>query len=181
MVHRLRLRNLAAALAPSGAAETTTAPAALGESGAADLTIGVCHAAYPCVPVLQRKLPQITSVFQEWSAEDMLPRMPEVDVLCVSGAWDDKFLDNAPNLKSVMTPTTALAPSSHLCKMQVRLPIQCGCEVERVPAQIHPEYRCWLQPVPTRGATEAWDCFVQRRRGESRPCTALLSLPQLPC
>ena len=101
MVHRLRLRNLAAALAPSGAAEATTAPAALGEGGAADLTIGVCHAAYPCVPVLQRKLPQITSVFQEWSAEDMLPRMPEVDVLCVSGAWDDKFLDNAPNLKSV--------------------------------------------------------------------------------
>ena len=107
MAHHLRLQNLAAALLPSDTAAARSAPAALGEGGASDLTIGVCHAAYPCVPVLQRKLPQITSVFQEWSADEMLPRMSEVDVLCVSGAWDDKFLDNAPNLKS--EPDTSLA------------------------------------------------------------------------
>jgi hypothetical protein len=101
MAHVNRLRNLATTIAPTPVAAdgTIAPPAALGDGGAASLTIGVCHAAYPCVPVLQRKLPHITSVFQEWSAEDMLPRMPEVEVLCVSGAWDNAFLDNAPNLK----------------------------------------------------------------------------------
>ena len=118
MAHRLRLHNLAAALVPSDAASAakTAPPAALGKGGAADLTIGVCHAAYPCVPVLQRKLAHITSVFQEWNKEDMLPRMSEVDVLCVSGAWDNKFLDNAPNLKSEASPRTLarvqLAPNA---------------------------------------------------------------------
>lgn len=123
MAHRLRLHNLAAALVPAdtaAAAKTAAPPAALGKGGAAGLTIGVCHAAYPCVPVLQRKLPQITSVFQEWNTEDMLPRMSEVDVLCVSGAWDNKFLDNAPNLKSEASPRpfalrAPLAPQRRCC------------------------------------------------------------------
>ena len=84
---RNRLAKLALALAPTPSAATPAPPLALGDGGAAGLTIGVVHAAYPCMPVLQRKLPHITSVFQEWSAEDMLPRMKEVDVLCVSGAW----------------------------------------------------------------------------------------------
>lgn len=65
---------------------------------AQDLTIGVCHSAYQIEPEIRRRLPEVT-VFQTFSTEEMKPRMPEIDVLAVSGAWHDSLLENADRLK----------------------------------------------------------------------------------
>ena len=65
---------------------------------AKDLTIGVCHPAYRIAPVLSERLPAAT-VFQENSADAMVPRMPDIDVLVISGAWRDALLDGAGKLQ----------------------------------------------------------------------------------
>lgn len=65
---------------------------------AQDLTIGVCHSAYQIEPVIRDRLPEVR-VFQEYTTEAMRPRMPEVDVLAVSGAWHDSLLADADKLK----------------------------------------------------------------------------------
>ncbi len=65
---------------------------------AQDITIGVCHSAYQIEPVIRERLPEVT-VFQEYSTEAMQPRMATIDVLMVSGAWDDSLLENAARLK----------------------------------------------------------------------------------
>lgn len=65
---------------------------------AGDLTIGVCHPAYRIAPELGARLPG-TVVFQETSADAVAPRMPELDVLVISGAWRDDLLDHAGKLK----------------------------------------------------------------------------------
>lgn len=67
---------------------------------AGNLTIGVCHPAYRIAPELQARLPG-TAVFQEYSADAMAPRVPELDVLVISGAWRDDLLGRADNLKWV--------------------------------------------------------------------------------
>ena len=65
---------------------------------ASDLTIGVCHPAYQIAPVLAARLPE-TAVFQEHSADAIAPRLPDVDVLVISGAWRDGLLDKATRLQ----------------------------------------------------------------------------------
>ena len=65
---------------------------------AGNLLIGVCHPAYRIAPELSARLPE-TAVFQEHSADAMAPRMPELDVLVVSGAWRDDLLKEAGKLK----------------------------------------------------------------------------------
>lgn len=65
---------------------------------AKDLTIGVCHPAYRIAPVLRTRLPE-TAVFQVHSADAMAPRMPDLDVLVISGAWRDVLLDAADKLQ----------------------------------------------------------------------------------
>ncbi len=65
---------------------------------AKELTIGVCHSAYQIAPVIRTRLPEVR-VFQEYTTEAMLPRMPEVDVLVISGAWQDTLLQQAEKLK----------------------------------------------------------------------------------
>jgi phosphoglycerate dehydrogenase-like enzyme len=65
---------------------------------AKDLTIGVCHVAYQIEPVIRARLPEVR-VFQEYTTAAMRPRMPEVDVLAVSGAWHDSLLESADKLK----------------------------------------------------------------------------------
>ncbi len=65
---------------------------------AKDLTIGVCHPAYRIAPVLGACLPEAT-VFQEHSADGITPRMSEIDVLVISGAWRDDLLDSAGKLQ----------------------------------------------------------------------------------
>ncbi len=69
---------------------------------ASDLTIGVCHSAYQIEAEIRRRLPEV-QVFQEYNTEDMRPRMSEIDVLTVSGAWHDSLLDNAPKLKWIQS------------------------------------------------------------------------------
>jgi D-2-hydroxyacid dehydrogenase (NADP+) len=69
---------------------------------AKDLTIGVCHTAYQIEPVIRERLPEV-HVFQEWSTQAMMPRMSEVDVLVVSGAWDDSLLEHAEKLKWIQS------------------------------------------------------------------------------
>ena len=65
---------------------------------ARDLTIGICHPAYRIAPVLAARLPD-TAVFQEHSADAIAPRLPDVDVLVISGAWRDDLLDKATKLQ----------------------------------------------------------------------------------
>ena len=65
---------------------------------AGNLTIGVCHPAYRIAAELSARLPGAT-VFQEASADAVAPRVPELDVLVISGAWRDDLLDHAVNLK----------------------------------------------------------------------------------
>ena len=65
---------------------------------ARDLTFGVCHPAYRIAEVLSTRLPEAT-VFQEPSADAIAHRMPEIDVLVISGAWRDRLLDGAGKLK----------------------------------------------------------------------------------
>jgi phosphoglycerate dehydrogenase-like enzyme len=65
---------------------------------AKDLTIGVCHSAYRIEPVVRARLPEVR-VFQEWSMEAMRPRMADIDVLMVSGAWHHSLLETAVKLK----------------------------------------------------------------------------------
>ena len=65
---------------------------------AKDMTIGVCHSAYQIEPAIRERLPEVRT-FQEFSTEAMLPRMADVDVLVVSGAWDDTLLEPAAILK----------------------------------------------------------------------------------
>ena len=65
---------------------------------AGNLTIGVCHPAYRIAPELGARLPG-TTVFQEHSADAVAPRVPELDVLVISGAWRDDLLDHAGKLK----------------------------------------------------------------------------------
>ncbi len=69
---------------------------------AKELTIGVCHSAYQIEPVIRARLPEVR-VFQEFSTEAMLPRMPEIDVLAVSGAWHDSLLEPAEKLKWIQS------------------------------------------------------------------------------
>lgn len=65
---------------------------------AKDLTIGVCHPAYRIAAVLSERLPEAT-VFQETSADAIAARMPDIDVLVISGAWRDDLLDNTTKLQ----------------------------------------------------------------------------------
>ena len=65
---------------------------------AKNLTIGICHPAYQIAPVLAARLPE-TAVFQAPSADAIAPRMPDLDVLVISGAWRDDLLDTATKLQ----------------------------------------------------------------------------------
>ena len=65
---------------------------------ARNLTIGVCHPAYRIAPVLSARLSDAT-VFQEPSADAIKPRMPDIDVLVISGAWRDDLLEGADKLR----------------------------------------------------------------------------------
>ena len=69
---------------------------------AKDLTVGICHSAYQIEPVIRELLPEV-NVFQEFDTDSMRPRMPEIDVLAISGAWHDTLLDNADRLKWIQS------------------------------------------------------------------------------
>ena len=100
---------------------------------AADLTIGVCHPAYRIAPVLSERLPEAT-VFQETSADAMAPRMPDLDVLVISGAWRDDLLDGAEKLQWIQAIGVGYNqfPLAELQRRDIRLTNAVGVNANAV-------------------------------------------------
>jgi phosphoglycerate dehydrogenase-like enzyme len=100
---------------------------------AKDLTIGVCHVAYPIAPVIRERLPEVR-VFQEWSTEAMRPRMPEIDVLVISGAWQNSLLDHAEKLAWIQSIGVGYNqfPLAELKRRGIRLTNAVGVNVNAV-------------------------------------------------
>jgi phosphoglycerate dehydrogenase-like enzyme len=69
---------------------------------AKDLTIGICHPAYQIEPVVRERLPEVM-VFQEFNTSSLKPRIREVDVLVISGAWHETLLKDAGRLKWIQS------------------------------------------------------------------------------
>ena len=69
---------------------------------AEDLTIGICHPAYQIEPVVKERLPE-ARVFQELNTISLRPHMPEVDLLVISGAWQETLLTSAERLKWIQS------------------------------------------------------------------------------
>jgi len=70
---------------------------------AENLTIAVCHSAYYQLESIIKERVSEATVFQELTTEALKPRMGELDVLVVSGAWDDTLLENADRLKWIQS------------------------------------------------------------------------------
>ena len=100
---------------------------------AQDLTIGVCHPAYQIAPVLAARLPEAT-VFQERSADAIAPRMPDLDVLVISGAWRDDLLDGAEKLQWIQAIGVGYNqfPLTELQRRSIRLTNAVGVNANAV-------------------------------------------------
>lgn len=100
---------------------------------ARELTIGVCHSAYRIEPVIRERLPAVR-VFQEWTTDAMRPRMPEVDVLMVSGAWHDTLLEGADKLKWIQAIGVGYNqfPLAELKRRDIRLTNAVGVNANAV-------------------------------------------------
>ncbi|GIX46231.1 MAG: 3-phosphoglycerate dehydrogenase [Candidatus Tectimicrobiota bacterium] len=120
---------------------------------ATELTIGVCHVAYQIAPLLQARLPA-TRVFQEYSTEAMRPRMPEVDVLVISGAWHDSLLEQAAKLKWIQAIGAGYDqfPLAELRRRGIRLTNAAGVNTNAVS-----EHAIALMLALTRRLPEARD------------------------
>ena len=72
---------------------------------ASNLTIGFAHHAYQ---LKERFALRETGIdhFQVYTRDDLAARMPEMDVLVVSGLWHDELLDNAPRLRWIQSVGT---------------------------------------------------------------------------
>lgn len=70
-----------------------------------DLTIGFAHHAYQ---LKERFAARDTGIdhFQVYTRDDLTARMPEMDVLVVSGLWDNALLDSAPKLRWIQSVGT---------------------------------------------------------------------------
>ncbi|MDA1257994.1 MAG: D-2-hydroxyacid dehydrogenase [Chloroflexi bacterium] len=70
-----------------------------------ELKIGFAHHAYQ---LKERFAARDTGIdhFQVYTRDELAARMPEMDVLVVSGLWHDALLDNAPNLRWVQSVGT---------------------------------------------------------------------------
>ncbi len=70
-----------------------------------DLTIGFAHHAYQ---LKERFAARDTGIdhFQVYTRDDLAARMPEMDVLVVSGLWDNALLDSAPKLRWIQSVGT---------------------------------------------------------------------------
>lgn len=67
-----------------------------------DLTICFAHVAYQLEPVFVRRNAGIRH-FQVWSRQELAARLPEADVLVVSGFWQNSLLENAPKLRFIQS------------------------------------------------------------------------------
>ncbi len=67
-----------------------------------ELTICFAHIAYPLELIFARRQTDLRN-FQVWTAEDLAARLPEADVLVVSGLWQNELLDCAPRLRFIQS------------------------------------------------------------------------------
>lgn len=126
---------------------------------AQDLTIGVCHTAYQIEPVLRERLPG-TRVIQECSTESVRPRMPEIDVFAVSGAWHDSLLDTAARLRWIQSIGVGYDqfPLDELRRRGIRLTNAVGVNANAVS-----EHAMALMLALSRRLPEARDKQHQKR------------------
>ncbi len=78
-----------------------------------DLTICFAHVAYQLEPIFARRQADPSGrvsagqeriqYFQAWTPEDLAARLPEADVLLVSGFWHNDLLDVAPRLRFIQS------------------------------------------------------------------------------
>ena len=76
----------------------------------------------------------------------MQPRMPEVDVLVVSGAWHDSLLEHADKLKWIQAIGVGYNqfPLDEVRRRGIRLTNAVG--VTPVRSASTPEFKCWPWP-----------------------------------
>jgi phosphoglycerate dehydrogenase-like enzyme len=100
---------------------------------AKDLTIGICHSAYQIEPAIKERLPDAT-VFQEFNRSAIEQRMPEVDVLVISGAWHDSLLEHAERLKWIQSISAGIDqfPLEELKRRGIRLSNAAGVNANAV-------------------------------------------------
>lgn len=67
-----------------------------------ELTICLAHVAYQLEPTFARRNTDIRH-FQVWSRQELAARLPEADVLVVSGFWQNSLLENAPKLRFIQS------------------------------------------------------------------------------
>ncbi len=66
------------------------------------LTICFAHVAYQFELIFPRRQQELR-YFQVWTAEDLAARLPEADVLVISGLWQNELLSNAPRLRFIQS------------------------------------------------------------------------------
>lgn len=65
-----------------------------------ELTICFAHVAYQMEPCFAQRATGI-SHFQVWTPGDLVARLPEAEVLVISGFWRNELLDHAPKLRFI--------------------------------------------------------------------------------
>ena len=65
-----------------------------------ELTICFAHVAYQMEPCFAQRATGI-SHFQVWTAADLVARLPEAEVLVISGFWHNELLAHAPKLRFI--------------------------------------------------------------------------------
>ena len=78
-----------------------------------DLTICFAHIAYQLEPIFARRQADLRArtpagqeripYFQVWTPDDLTARLPEADVLLVSGFWHNELLNVAPRLRFIQS------------------------------------------------------------------------------
>ena len=78
-----------------------------------DLTICFAHIAYQLEPIFARRQADLRArtpagqeripYFQVWTPDDLTARLPEADVLLVSGFWQNELLNAAPRLRFIQS------------------------------------------------------------------------------
>lgn len=90
-------------------------------------TIGICHPAYRIGPMLCERLPE-ARVFQKSAREEIRPRMHDVDILVISGAWRDDLLNDATRLRWIQSIGVGINqfPLTELNRRKIRLTNAAG-------------------------------------------------------
>ena len=66
------------------------------------LRICFAHVAYALNDTLQKRNTGIAS-FQVWDSDSLKARAPDLDILVISGLWDNEILTHAPNLRFIQS------------------------------------------------------------------------------